>query len=258
MIQVYILAVILGLCIGSFLNVVIYRLPLGMSLSKPNSHCTKCNYMLKWYDNIPVLSYIMLLGRCRKCKTRISPRYVLVELFTGLIYALAVMLFWEKSIVYAITVMLLASVLICVFFIDLEHTYIPDRFQLIILALSFVAMFYNGYSKWQDHLIGGFAGGLVFLLIYYLAIAVYKREGLGFGDVKLVFVTGLFLGWQRLILAMLIASLLACFILLPIKYIKKTDSQTEFPFAPFITFGTLVAVLFGAEILTWYVSLLTL
>ena len=258
MIEVYILAVILGLCIGSFLNVVIYRLPLGMSLSKPSSHCTKCNYMLRWYDNIPVLSYVLLLGRCRKCKTRISPRYVLVEIFTGLIYALAVMLFWEKSVVYAITVMLLSSVLICVFFIDLEHTYIPDRFQIIIFALSFVAMFFNGYSSWQDHLIGGFAGGLVFLLIYYIALAVYKKEGLGFGDVKLIFVLGLFLGWQRLILAMLITSISACLILLPIKYVKKTDSQTEFPFAPFITFGALVALLFGAEILTWYVSLLTL
>ena len=258
MIEVYILAVILGLCIGSFLNVVIYRLPLGMSLAKPSSHCTKCNYSLKWYDNIPVLSYIFLGGKCRKCKTRISPRYISVELFNALLYALSVFLFWEQSMVYAITVALLSSVLICVFFIDLEHTYIPDRFQLIIFALGIVAMFFNGYTPWYDHLIGGFAGGLVFLAIYFLAIAVYKREGLGFGDVKLSFVIGLFLGWQRFILAMLIASLSACFILIPIKYIKKTDEKTEFPFAPFITFGTLVAVFFGAQILTWYIALLTL
>jgi len=119
-----------------------------------------------------------------------------------------------------------------------------------------VAIFFDGYTVWYDHLIGMFAGGLVFLAIYFLAIAVYKREGLGFGDVKLAFVTGLFLGWQRFVLAMLIASLLACFILVPIKYIKKTDSKTEFPFAPFITFGTLVALLFGAQILSWYVALL--
>jgi len=117
MIEVYILAVVLGLCIGSFLNVVIYRLPNNMSLSKPSSHCTKCNYSLKWYDNIPVLSYIFLGGKCRKCKSAISPRYVLVELFNAIIYALCVMLFWKQSIVYAITAMLLSSVLICVFFI---------------------------------------------------------------------------------------------------------------------------------------------
>ncbi len=258
MIEVYILAVVLGLCIGSFLNVVIYRLPNNMSLSYPSSHCTKCNYSLKWYDNIPVFSYLFLGGRCRKCKTVISPRYVLVEIFNALTFALCVMLFWKQSVVYAIVAMLLTSVLICVFFIDLEHTYIPDRFQLIILALGIVAIFFDGYTVWYDHLIGMLAGGGVFLAIYFLAIAVYKREGLGFGDVKLAFVLGLFLGWQRFILAMLIASLLACFILVPIKHFKKTEDKAEFPFAPFITFGALVALLFGAQILSWYVALLIL
>lgn len=256
MINVYILAVVLGLCIGSFLNVVIYRLPNNISLSKPSSHCTNCKYSLKWYDNIPVLSYLMLGGKCRKCKTRISPRYILVEIFTALMYALCVMLFWKQSIVYSITAMLLISVLICVFYIDLEHKYIPDRFQVIILALGIVAIFFDSYAVWYDHLIGMLAGGLVFLAIYLLAIAVYKQEGLGFGDVKLAFVVGLFLGWQRFILAMLIASIVACLILVPIKYIKKTEDKHEFPFAPFIAFGTLVALLFGAEILTWYVALL--
>ena len=256
MIKVYILAVVLGLCIGSFLNVVIYRLPNKMSLAKPGSHCTNCNYSLKWYDNIPVLSYVMLGGRCRKCKTRISPRYILVEIFTATMYALCVSLFWEQSIVYSITAMLFISVLICVFYIDLEHTYIPNRFQVIILALGIVAIFFDSYTVWYDHIIGMLAGGFVFLLIYFLALVYYKQEGLGFGDVKLAFVVGLFLGWQRFILAMLIASLVGCLILVPIKHIKKMDSKHEFPFAPFITFGTLVALLFGAQILTWYVALL--
>ena len=255
MIQVYILAVVLGLCIGSFLNVVIFRIPNNMSLASPPSHCTKCGYLLKWYDNIPVISYLILKGKCRKCKSRISPRYILVEIFTALIYALCVYLFWEHSVVYAIISMLFSSVLICTFFIDLEHTFIPDRFQIIILALGIVAIFFDRYTEWYDHLIGMLSGGVVFLSIYFVALAIYKREGMGFGDVKLAFVVGLFLGWQRLVLAMLITSVLACFVMLPIIFIKKSDNGKEFPFAPFITIGTLVALLYGAQILTWYISL---
>ena len=116
MLSTYILAGILGLCVGSFLNVVIYRLPNGMNLAKPDSHCTTCDYMLKWYDNIPVLSYIILGGKCRKCKQKISPRYMLVELLNALLWLLAAHLFWEKSIVYAVLTAVVLSTLVCIFF----------------------------------------------------------------------------------------------------------------------------------------------
>ncbi|MBQ3116514.1 MAG: prepilin peptidase [Clostridia bacterium] len=256
MIAVYILAGVLGLCIGSFLNVVIYRLPLNMSLSKPASHCTKCDYVLKWYDNIPVLSYIILGGKCRKCKKKISPRYMLVELFTAIMYLLSVYLFWDKSIVYAVLSALTSSVLVCIFFIDLEHMIILDRFQIILLVFGVVAIFFDSATVWYDHLIG-LGGGVVFLLIYYGAILMLKKEGLGFGDVKLAFVTGLFLGWQKFLLSMLIASLSALIVLIPRRFSKK-EKQKEFPFAPFITLGVLVAMLVGNYIINWYIGILGL
>ena len=101
LICVYILSGLLGLCVGSFLNVVIYRLPNNMSLANPGSHCTSCQYSLRWYDNIPVVSYLLLGGKCRKCKSRISPRYMLVELLNSVLWVLSVALFWESSVVYA-------------------------------------------------------------------------------------------------------------------------------------------------------------
>ena len=109
MLCVYILSGILGLCVGSYLNVVIYRLPNEMNLSKPGSHCTKCNYSLKWYDNIPVLSYLILGGKCRKCKSPISPRYMIVELFNAALWLLSVALYWEASPVYACAVAVCCS-----------------------------------------------------------------------------------------------------------------------------------------------------
>ena len=253
---VYILAGVLGLCIGSFLNVVIYRLPREMSLAFPPSHCTNCDYSLKWYDNIPVLSYIMLGGKCRKCKQKISPRYMLVEIFSALCYLLAVYLFWEQSIVYAVMAALCSSLLICVFFIDLEHMFILDRFHILIGICGVVAIFTDSFNVLYDHLIGCGAGGLIFLAIYFGAILILKKEGLGFGDVKLAFALGLLLGWQKFILAILVASVSACLVLIPIKKFKKSDDDVEFPFAPFLTLGAFVALCFGAQIISWYVSLL--
>ncbi len=251
-----ILSGVLGLCIGSFLNVVIYRTPKKMSLAKPNSHCPNCGYELKWYDNVPVFSYLFLGGKCRSCKQKISPRYMIVEIVSAILYVLSVLIFWNQSIVYAVVCAVMTSILICVFFIDLEHMIILDRFQIIILALGIVALFFDGFTSEVDHVIGAFAGGGVFLLLYYGALWILGREGLGFGDVKLAFVTGLFLGWQKFLLAMLIASVVACIVLIPKKFSKNYNPEKEFPFAPFITLGVLVAMLCGAFIINWYVGIL--
>ena len=255
MILIYVFAGIFGLCIGSFLNVVIYRLPNDMSLSKPASHCTKCDYYLKWYDNIPVLSYIMLGGKCRKCRQKISPRYIIIELITCALFVVSFLIFGKDNVVYAVLSALLSAVLICVFCIDLEHMYIPDRFQIIIAVLGIVAIFFDDYTVWYDHLIGFAVGGGFFLLLYYGAILLLKKEGLGFGDVKLAFTTGLLLGWQKFMLAMIVASVVACIVLIPRRYSSKSE-QKEFPFAPFIALGVAVALFAGTFILNWYVGLL--
>jgi len=255
---VYILAGLIGLCVGSFLNVVIYRLPNNMKMSKPASHCTKCDYTLKWYDNIPVLSYIMLGGKCRKCKEPISPRYIAVEILNAALWILSVFLFWEKNPVYAVISAIVLSVLICIFFIDLEHLLIYNRFVILIGIAGAVAIFFDKNIRWYDHLIGAAAFGLFFLLIYYGAILILKREGLGFGDVKFAFVAGLLLGWQRMLFAMLIASVSASIILLIVRRARGDEKDREYPFGPFISVGVAFALLFGWPIISWYASLLGL
>ena len=255
---VYVLAGVLGLCVGSFLNVVIYRVPNGMNLAKPDSHCTTCDYMLRWYDNIPVLSYLMLGGKCRKCGQRISPRYMLVEIINAVLWLLAAHLYWEESIVYAVLCAVVLSTLVCIFFIDLEHMLIFDRFQLIILAAGITAVFFDKHTEWYDHLIGAVAAGGLFLLLYYLAIWVLDKEGLGFGDVKLAFVAGALLGWQKMLFALLVASVGASIILLTLKKVRGDETGKEYPFGPFLAVGIGLALLVGDPIISWYLSLLGL
>ena len=170
----FILSILLGLSVGSFLNVVIYRLPKEMSLARPASHCPKCDYTLRWYDNIPVLSYIMLGGKCRKCKTKISPRYITVELLNAVLWAVSVLLFFEltpNGIVLTLIGWVLSSVLISVTFIDIDEMIIFDRFNIIVAVLGVIAIFFDSYA-WYDHLIGAGAAGLVFGGIYYISKAV--------------------------------------------------------------------------------------
>lgn len=255
-IYVYVLSGLLGLCVGSFLNVVIYRVPNGMNLAKPNSHCTTCDYMLRWYDNIPVLSYIMLGGKCRKCGERISPRYMIVELFNAALWLLSAHLFWDSNPVYAVLCAVVLSTLVCIFFIDLEHMLIFNRFVIIIAVIGIVAIFFDGYTEWYDHLIGAAAFGGGFALIYYGAILILKREGLGFGDVKLAIASGLLLGWQRMLLAMLIASVSGSVILVILKRVRGDEEGHEYPFGPFLAVGIGAAMLFGEPVISWYLSLL--
>lgn len=255
LIVAYILAGILGLCVGSFLNVVIYRLPNQMSLSKPNSHCPICKYELRWYDNIPVLSYLMLGGKCRKCKTHISFRYTAVELANTIMWLGCVILFRESSIALACIYALASSVFICVFFIDLEHKIILDRFQLILVVLGFVSMFFDKAYGWQSHLIGGVSGFAVFFLIAWGFEKICKKEGLGGGDVKLAGVAGLLLGWERLLLSLLVATIPAAIIML-IASRGKEGEERQFPFAPFLVVGFSVAMFFGKQIIDFYLSIL--
>lgn len=251
-----VLSAVLGLAVGSFLNVVIYRVPNGMNLAKPDSHCTSCGYSLRWYDNIPVLSYMLLKGKCRSCGAHISLRYTLVELANMLLWLLSALIFWRTAPIYAVAAALACSVLICIFFIDLEHMLIFNRFTLLVALLGVVAVFFDPFTKPLDHLFGALGGAAVFLLVYAGAILVLKREGLGWGDVKLVAAAGLLLGWQKLILAILIASVVGSIVLLALRKCRRDEEDREYPFAPFLTLGFTVAMLVGSPIITWYLTLL--
>ncbi len=256
MLCVYTLAGILGLCVGSFLNVVIYRLPNGMNLSKPGSHCTKCNYSLKWYDNIPVLSYCFLGGKCRKCKTRISPRYMIVEIVNGALWLMAAAMFWEKSPAYACAVAVVCSSLICIFFIDLEHMLIYNRFIILVALGGVVAMFTGVEPVWYTHLIGAAVGGAVFLGLYYGSLVVLKQEGIGFGDVKYAAAAGLLLGWQKFLFGMLIASVVGAVVMALTNRITDADKRKEHPFGPYLVAGALLSLFAGDAVIAWYVGFL--
>lgn len=260
-VTLYVFTGLLGLCVGSFLNVVIYRVPIGMSLVKPASHCPKCGYRLKWYDNVPVLSYIFLGGRCRKCKEPISFRYTAVELGNTALWLLSVWLFWEKSIPFAVISALALSVLVCVFFIDLEHKLVFDRFVIVLTALGICAIFFDPYFPWYSHLIGGAAGFLSFLGIGTAFRLITKRDGLGGGDIKLAGACGLLLGWERLLLSVLLASVCACIVLPIVGAVKRkrgTKGDGEYPFAPFLSTAFGLALLFGNFVIQAYLSLLGL
>ena len=260
-VYILVLTIVIGLCVGSFLNVVIYRLPNNMKLYSPPSHCPNCNYKLKWYDNIPIFSYIFLRGRCRNCRSKISVRYPLVELLNTVLWFICLLCFTniiiktnENDYVFFVASCLACSTLVCVFFCDLEHLIIPDELQVCLLCLGLIATFSNKISVSQQ-VIGFFAGGGFFLLIYLVSYAIKKRESLGFGDVKLMAVIGLLLGVYNTILVIIISSIVGAIVLLTINKVKKEGENKEYPFAVFIVPATILVMFVGEYIVNWYLSL---
>lgn len=252
----YILGGIYGLCVGSFLNVVIYRLPLGMNLAKPGSHCPHCGYTLRARDNIPVLSYLFLGGRCRKCRAPISPRYMAVELLNMILWLLAVDLFYDRGFIFTVVVALTASVMLSVFFIDLAHMLIPDSLQIALLLLGLFATICDPEYPWYSHLIGMAVGSLFFYGIYALFYYGFGKDALGGGDIKLAAVSGLLLGWERLLLGLVLASVSAAILLLILSRRSGAERGREYPFGPFLAAAFTLALYVGAPIINAYLGLL--
>lgn len=255
MIPLYVVAaaaLLFGLCIGSFLNVCIYRLPVSRSIVTPPSACPKCDYRLRFYDNIPVASWLWLRGRCRACKAPISPRYPLVELLTGLFAVAAVFRFgphWSALIVFAFL-----AVLIVVTFIDLDHRIIPDVLTLPgILIFFFAGMAVPGVSR-ADALIGALASpGALYLVgeYFYFFRGV---EGMGGGDVKLISMIGALVGWQGVLVTIFLASATGTLVGLAIMIRTGKGSKLAVPFGPFLAAGAAVHLFFGPELIAWYLQ----
>lgn len=253
-----IIAGVLGLCIGSFLNVVIYRVPNGLNIAKPASHCPNCKNPIKWYDNIPVLSYIFLGGKCRHCKEHISFRYTIVEILNAILWLLSVLMFWDKSIFFACTLAVTCSVLLCIVFIDLEQMIIPDVLQIALLICAIVMIFaeWNEQNTWQNKIYGFLLCTSFALLIHYIPLIFFNKEALGGGDVKLFAILGLLLGTANSLLALVISFVSASFVLLVVKLVKKYNREKEYPFAPFIVFGIMISLFFGYSLVEGYLSLI--
>jgi prepilin signal peptidase PulO-like enzyme (type II secretory pathway) len=180
---------------------------------------------------------------------------MIVELTNGALWLLSAALFWEESPAYACAVAVVCSSLICIFFIDLEHMLIYNRFTLLVALGGVVAMI-AGTGIWYDHLIGAAVGGISFLGLYYGALAALKQEGLGFGDVKYAAAAGLLLGWQKFLFAILIASVVGAVVMVLSNRLTDADKRKEYPFGPYLVAGTLTALFAGDAIIAWYLGIL--
>ena len=245
---------LLGLIVGSFLNVCIYRIPKGESIVFPSSKCTQCGNSLKWYHNIPVASYLALRGRCAFCGKPISFVYPLVELCMGLLsLALFAKFGWSWTFLF---LFLFLAALVVVTFIDLQLQIIPDVISLPGIAVGFGSSFLRPELSVWDSLIGIVAGGGALLAVFLVYYALTKREGMGIGDVKLLAMIGAFLGWRSLLFVILSSSLLGAVSGLAVMLIKSRNIKLAIPFGPFLSLGAVMYLFFGKEIITWYLGLL--
>ena len=239
-----------GAIIGSFLNVCIVRLPEQRSIVRPPSHCPTCRRDIAWYDNVPLLSYMLLRGRCRGCGTRISPLYPAVELLTG---ALAVALWLRLGPTLAFAgYFAFAAALITVTFIDLDHRIIPDVISLPGILMGLAVSFVSPLVTPVDAVLGILAGGGVLLAIALAYQAIRGQEGMGGGDVKLLAMIGAFLGWQSVFVTLMVASLIGSLIGVVLMLYQRADTKFAIPFGPFLACGALVYLFFGDRILAFY------
>lgn len=238
---------VMGFVIGSFLNVCIYRIPLHLNIAKGRSFCPSCHTTLKPYDMVPIFSYLILRGKCRKCKAPISVQYPLVEALTGILFLAAFLA--HGFTIYSGLLCLFFCCLIVVSITDIQTMTIPDSLQVFIFILAVINIIVTP-NEFIEKLIG-----LAVISIPMLLIAAITG-GFGGGDVKLCAVSGLFLGWKLVLLGAFAGCILAsCWsILLIIR--KKADKNTLISFGPFLCFGFLFAALFGSQLITWYLSLL--
>jgi leader peptidase (prepilin peptidase)/N-methyltransferase len=246
-------SIILGAMVGSFLNVCICRLPKGESIILPGSHCPHCNRPIQFYDNIPLLSFVLLRGRCRYCKESISVQYPLVEGVTG-VSSLLLFLRYGPSLSYLIY-FLFVAVLIVITAIDLYHQIIPDVISLPGMGVGLLSSLILSDIDFLNSLLGILLGGGSLFLVGTLYQWIFKREGMGGGDVKLLAMIGAFLGWKAVILTILISSLVGSLVGVMIIVLKGKDFKYAIPFGPFLSLGAVISLFLGESIIRWYLYL---
>ena len=256
-----IFAAILGAVVGSFLNVVILRLPeKKASIVFPGSHCPLCGHQLSWWENIPLLSYLLLRGKCRGCHAHISWQYPLVEA----LMALLSFLLWHQFgmqgdfAAFGIYFVFFAALLVIIF-IDIHHQIIPDVISLPGIVLGFAVSFANSQVTWLESGLGILLGGGSLFVIAYGYALIAKRDGMGGGDIKLLGMIGAFLGWQSLLYVLFASSLLGSITGIATMLLFRQGMKSRLPFGPFLAFGAMSWVLLHDEILWlwhWYIMLM--
>ncbi|HHY82518.1 MAG TPA: prepilin peptidase [Clostridiales bacterium] len=242
---------LIGLLMGSFFNVCIYRIPREESIVFPPSHCTSCGTQLKWQDLVPVFSWIFLGRRCRYCNEQISFRYPLIELLTGIIYLLLFLKFGISGTF--LTYLTLCSILIITTAIDLEHQIIPNGLVLTGFAAGVILTLTGLSTTWKDALLGLLVGGGVFLIVALISELILKKEGMGGGDIKLMGMIGLLIGWKLTALSILLSIYAGGLIggLLLLFRVKKHGDTI--PYGPFIAAGTFISIFYGYDLINWYI-----
>ena len=246
LIPIYIIVLLYGIVVGSFLNVCIYRIPKKENIAIVRSHCMTCDHQLKWYDNIPLLSWLMLGGKCRYCRATISPQYPIIEASNGLLWLLVAIIrgLSVDTLLYA----LLFSALLTLSVIDFRTYEIPAGINIFILALGLIMTVLH-YTEWLDHLIGFLAVSIPL----YIIIIVTDGRGIGGGDMKLMATAGLLIGWKLVVLAFA----LGCIIGAPVHMIrmKLSGADRVLAMGPYLSIGILISVLWGEKLIGWYLNM---
>jgi leader peptidase (prepilin peptidase) / N-methyltransferase len=246
-----ILILVFGLCIGSFLNVCIYRLPESKSIVFPGSMCPQCGHPIQWYDNLPVIGYLLLRGRCRHCKSHIPFRYVWVEILTGL-SAVCIYLQYGLTIECLVYFAFISS-LIIVIFIDIDHQIIPNVITLPGIPIFFLASLAIPEIRPFDSLLGIVSGGGSLYLVAWTYHLITGREGMGMGDVKLLAMIGALVTWKGVIFTIYMSSAVGTIIgVCSILHERHKDFKTPIPYGPFLSMGAIAYLFFGQQIIDLY------
>lgn len=240
------ITIIYGILIGSFLNVCIYRIPEKQSVVVVRSHCMSCGKQIKWYDLVPLVSFLILRGRCRYCKAKLSWQYPAVEALNGILYGIIVLVngFNITSILYCLA----TSALLALSIIDWRTYEIPPSFNIFIGILGIIRLILD-LPHWYNYVIG-FVSVSGFLLLIFL---VTKGRGIGFGDVKLMAAAGLLLGWKLIILSLGLGCVLGSIIHITLMYVK--DKDRVLAFGPYLSLGIFISMLYGEQIIEWYLHM---
>lgn len=240
------ITIIYGILIGSFLNVCIYRIPKNESIVVVRSHCMSCGEQIKWYDLVPLVSFLFLRGKCRYCKAKLSWQYPAVEALNGVLYAVIVLMngFNVVSILYCLA----TSALLALSIIDWRTYEIPVSFNIFIGILGIIRLAYD-YHHWQNYLIG-FVSVSGFLCIILL---ITKGRGMGGGDVKLMAAAGLLLGWKLIILSLGLGCVLGSVIHITLMYVK--DKDRVLAFGPYLSLGIFISMIYGNQLIEWYLHM---
>jgi len=246
-------SIIFGAMIGSFLNVCIHRLPKEESIVRPGSHCPKCKTPIQYYDNIPLISFLLLRGKCRYCQSSISIQYPIVEAITALSsFFLFITFGVSLSFIYYFS---FVAALIAITVIDLYHQIIPDVISLPGIVIGLLGSLVIPQITFWSSLIGVLSGGGSLFLVATVYQWLFKREGMGGGDVKLLAMIGAFLGWKAVILTILLSSFIGSIIGITVMLIKGKDFKYAIPFGPFLALGAVISLFCGENLISWYLCI---